>query len=145
MVNDDIHGLLVWKCLTDCLHHQERLRKRGEGSSMGTRSEDSTWTSTTREFWYFQREEQLQGTLWDCRAGQEKSRSCKVSSYTYTIILITIYIPYKDWFDSIYTYHLQASRAAHTERTCWVCGEAKRFGHWYYPAALHCVRSSVKL
>jgi len=40
---------------------------------------------------------------------------------------------------------LQASWASHSERTCWVCGEAEGFGHWYYPAALHGVRQHWKI
>lgn len=35
---------------TDCLHHKERLWKRGEGSAMGSCTEDSTRTSTPRRF-----------------------------------------------------------------------------------------------
>lgn len=43
--------MLIRFCLaTDCLHHKERLRKRREGSAMGSCSEDSTRASTPRSF-----------------------------------------------------------------------------------------------
>nr|GMC61122.1 plasma membrane ATPase 4 [Ipomoea batatas] len=47
----------------DCLHNQERLRQRGEGSSVGSCSKDSSWPPTTRSIKRLQREEQLQGTI----------------------------------------------------------------------------------
>ena len=40
----------LFQNLPDCLHHQERLRQGGEGSSVGSCSEDPAWTSTTRNF-----------------------------------------------------------------------------------------------
>lgn len=70
-------------CLNvDCFHFKERLWKGREGSTMGIGSKNSAWPSaTSRHYWSFPRQEQLQRALGDRRTGKETRRGCPVILY----------------------------------------------------------------
>ena len=67
-----------------------------------------------------------------------------VLSYIYLFYIICVFIT-NAWNFFLLHLFFQASWASHTEGTCWVCGEAEGFGHWYNPAALHGVKKHWKI